>query len=97
MLANVTTAMTMKWHTPHCTVDEVSLTASERASNWRACNFWLTSRYRALNHPLKFEDRKNRRYNPTQSPLIPDVSCGPDVSKVERKSSGLNGRGVGAA
>lgn len=50
-----------------------------------------------LNHPLKFGDLKNLLYNPTQSPLTPDVNCGPAFSNVPKKSSGLKGKGAGAA
>lgn len=73
------------------------LTASDKAWSWRACNFLLTSRNLALYQPLKFVDLKKRRYKPTQSPLIIEVSWGPEVANVARKSSWLKGLGVGAA
>lgn len=53
--------------------------------------------YLVLNHQLKFGDLKNLLYKPIQSPLIPEVNCGPAVSRVAKKSSGLKGSGIGAA
>lgn len=78
-------------------VNKIELTASERASSCKACNLSANSVYRILNHPLKLGDLKNLLYKPTQSPLTPEVSCGPAVSSEAKKSSGLNGNGVGAA
>lgn len=73
------------------------LTASEIASRCNAWSLRANSVYLILNHPLKFGDLKNFLYNPIQSPLIPVVNCGPADSKVAIKSSGLKGKGVGAA
>lgn len=72
-------------------------TASDSACNCNVCNVCVNSMYRLSYHPLKFGDRKNRLYNPSQSPFKLDVNCGPEFSKVARKSSCLNWCGVGAA
>lgn len=64
------------------------LTAFDKASVWRACNFRVKSEYLVLNHALKLGDLKNFLYNPTQSPLIPvlfRVNWGPDDSRVAKK------------
>ena len=58
---------------------------------------YLASLYRMLYHSEKLMDLKNFLYKPAHSPLIPDVSCGPDASNVAKKSSGLKGLGNGAA
>lgn len=53
--------------------------------------------YLVWNQPEKLGERKNRRYNPTQSPFMPVVNCGPALLKVAKKSFGLNNSGMGVA
>ena len=72
------------------------LTASPRAWIWRAESLLHTSWYLELNQVEKLTLLKNLLYNPSQSPLIPVVSWGPDDSNVARNSSGLKGLKVGA-
>lgn len=72
-------------------------TALDSASSCITCNFCDSSVYLVWNHPEKLGERKNRLYNPTQSPLMPVVSWGPALLKVARKSSGLNNSGMGVA
>ena len=63
--------------------------AEDMASMWRTLSFWLASRRRESYQQTKLGHLKNFRYSPVQSPLIPDVNWGPDVSNVLKNSSGL--------
>ena len=74
-----------------------SILDSAKDSRWSSCSFWATSLCLWLYHETKFGLLKNRRYKPSQSPLILEVSWGPQLSNDERNSSWLKGFTLGAA